>query len=65
MLDSLVSEGRKLVTIIDPHIKKDEEYFVYKEVLDKKLVVLDSTGESPYVGWCWPQTSVWIDFMNP
>jgi alpha 1,3-glucosidase len=65
MLAELIKEGRKLVTIIDPHIKKDEEYFLYKELLDKKLYVMDHTGESPYVGWCWPGTSVWLDFMNP
>jgi alpha 1,3-glucosidase len=29
MLDKLVKDGRRLITIIDPHIKKDEEYFVY------------------------------------
>jgi len=65
MLAEFVKEGRKLVTIIDPHIKKDEEYFLYKEMIDKKLYVLDSTGEEPYVGWCWPRPSVWLDFMNP
>ena len=45
MLEELVKEGRKLVTIIDPHIKKDEEYFLYKEILDKKLFILESNGE--------------------
>jgi alpha 1,3-glucosidase len=29
MLDTLISHHRKLVTIIDPHVKQDEEYFVY------------------------------------
>ncbi|TNV84184.1 hypothetical protein FGO68_gene8692 [Halteria grandinella] len=65
MLDKLVQDGRKLVTIIDPHIKKDEDYFVYKELMEKKLIILDSSGERPYEGWCWPRQSVWVDFMNP
>ena len=26
---------------------------------------MDSSSEQPYVGWCWPRQSVWIDFMNP
>ena len=65
MLEELVKEGRKLVTIIDPHIKKDEEYFAYKEIKEKKLYVLDSSADEPYTGWCWPRTSIWINFMNP
>lgn len=28
MLDKLVSDGRKLVVIIDPHIKNDPNFFV-------------------------------------
>ena len=35
MLDKLINDGRKLVTIIDPHTKTDEEYFVYQDM--KKL----------------------------
>ena len=31
MLENIVNSDRKLVTIIDPHVRKDEEYFVYKE----------------------------------
>jgi alpha 1,3-glucosidase len=65
LLAELVQEGRKLVTIIDPHIKIDEEYFLYKEIIDKKLYVMRSDGEKPYEGWCWPRNSIWIDFMNP
>jgi alpha 1,3-glucosidase len=64
MLHNLVEDGRNLVTIIDPHVKKDDDYFMYKALLEKQLIVLDSSGERPYVGWCWPRTSVWIDFLN-
>ena len=63
-MKTLREEGRRLVTIIDPHIKKDEGYFLYKEIIDKKLFVLEKNGEDPYVGWCWPKTSIWVDFMN-
>jgi alpha-glucosidase (family GH31 glycosyl hydrolase) len=31
MFEEVVQAGRRLVTIIDPHVKFDEEYFVYKE----------------------------------
>jgi alpha 1,3-glucosidase len=30
MLDKIVSDQRRLVTIIDPHVKYDEEFFLYK-----------------------------------
>jgi alpha 1,3-glucosidase len=55
MLHQLIEDGRKLVTIIDPHVKKDEDYFFYKDITEKKLFILDSSGEQPYVGWCWPR----------
>lgn len=35
MLEKLKEDGRKLITIIDPHIKCDEEYFLNKEVMEK------------------------------
>ena len=30
MLSEIVESQRRLVTIIDPHVKFDEDYFVYK-----------------------------------
>lgn len=39
MQDNLAASGRKLVTIIDPHIKKDTGYYIYKEAHDKGLYV--------------------------
>lgn len=53
------------MTIIDPHIKKDEEYFLYREAFDKKLFIFDKGGADPYFGHCWPGTSAWLDFINP
>ena len=31
MQEDLASRGRKMVTIIDPHIKRDPGYYVYTE----------------------------------
>jgi alpha-glucosidase (family GH31 glycosyl hydrolase) len=31
MLEKLRLDGRKLITIIDPHTKVDEGYWIYKE----------------------------------
>lgn len=33
MLERIVDEGRKLVLIIDPHIKQDEDYFLYRKLI--------------------------------
>lgn len=32
MLDGLSSVGRKMVTIVDPHVKRDEHYDLHKQV---------------------------------
>ena len=41
MQDNLAASGRKLVTIVDPHIKRDSSYYIYKEAQDKGLYVLN------------------------
>jgi alpha 1,3-glucosidase len=66
MLETLLKEGRKLITIIDPHIKKDDKYFVYKDAIEKKLFVFENNESvNPFYGNCWPKLSLWLDFMNP
>ena len=45
MQDNLAASGRKLVTIIDPHIKKDTNYYIYKEAHDKGLYVQNKDGQ--------------------
>jgi alpha-glucosidase (family GH31 glycosyl hydrolase) len=49
MVDSLAAKGRKLVVIIDPHIKVDPEYKIYKDGIEKKLFVKLKDG-STFVG---------------
>ena len=63
MLDALAAKKRYLIAIIDPHIKKDDDYFVYKELVDQGLALKNSNNEV-YEGWCWPGNSVWVDFFN-
>ena len=53
MQQELAKYGRKMVTIIDPHIKRDDEYFVKKAMTEKSLFVKSKDG-SEYEGWCWP-----------
>merc|ERR1719193_865908 len=64
LLDSLEASKRKLVTIIDPHIKKDDNYDVFKTLRDKDLFTKTKSG-SQYDGWCWPGTSFYAEFCNP
>ncbi|CDW88377.1 neutral alpha-glucosidase ab [Stylonychia lemnae] len=76
-MKQIVSQkGRKIVVITDPHIKKDDEYWIYKQGYDidileqdegfplKNIFIKDSTF-NPYHGYCWPGDSSWIDFFNP
>ncbi|KAL0212503.1 hypothetical protein RCL1_006129 [Eukaryota sp. TZLM3-RCL] len=63
--EDLWKVGRRMVTISDPHIKKDTSYHVYKEAANKSLLVKDSNGNKDFEGHCWPGTSVYIDFLNP
>eukprot|EP01097_Dermamoeba_algensis_P008718 TRINITY_DN5900_c0_g1_i1.p1 TRINITY_DN5900_c0_g1~~TRINITY_DN5900_c0_g1_i1.p1 ORF type:complete len:486 (+),score=95.93 TRINITY_DN5900_c0_g1_i1:1284-2741(+) len=64
MQEKLKSTGRKLVTIIDPHIKEDHNYIVYRLAQDANLFVKNPDGTS-YAGDCWPGRSSWIDYLNP
>lgn len=64
MLDKLKADGRKLVTIIDPHTKVDKEYWMYKEAKERRLNVMNAEGETDYESECWPKESNWLDFLN-
>jgi alpha-glucosidase (family GH31 glycosyl hydrolase) len=41
MLAEIVAAERRLVTIVDPHVKFDEEYFVYKSAKARGILVQD------------------------
>ena len=61
MQDKLAARGHKMVTIIDPHIKKDAGYWVHAEAQAKSLYVKKADG-GEYDGWCWPGSSGYLDF---
>jgi mannosyl-oligosaccharide alpha-1,3-glucosidase len=52
-----------MVTIKDPHIKRESGYHVHDEATSKGFYVKTESG-SDYEGHCWPGTSSWIDFYN-
>lgn len=53
MQEDLASRGRKMVTIVDPHVKRDHSYYIHKEASEKKYYVRKKDG-SEFDGWCWP-----------
>ncbi|RCN40635.1 glycosyl hydrolase, family 31 [Ancylostoma caninum] len=65
MIDGVAAKGRKMVTIIDPHIKKEDGYPIYKDAKDLGLYVKKSDGTTDFEGHCWPGTSSYLDFLNP
>mmetsp|Transcript_29785 Transcript_29785/g.50032 ORF Transcript_29785/g.50032 Transcript_29785/m.50032 type:complete len:896 (+) Transcript_29785:175-2862(+) len=64
MQDDIASKGRKMVNIVDPHIKRDPNYYVHSEATKLGLYVKDSAGKD-YEGWCWPGSSSYLDFTSP
>ena len=64
MLDHIGSKGRKMVTIVDPHIKRDDGYYIHKEASDNNYYISNKDGSSSYEGWCWPGSSGWPDFLR-
>jgi len=53
MISNLSAVGRKMVTIVDPHIRRDDEYYIYKQAVAEAHLVLNKGG-AVYEGWCWP-----------
>uniref|UniRef100_A0A7S4K6T3 Glucosidase II subunit alpha n=1 Tax=Odontella aurita TaxID=265563 RepID=A0A7S4K6T3_9STRA len=64
MQEKLWSQGRRMVTIIDPHIKRDDKYRIHKEATAKGLYIKDKEGKKDYDGWCWPGSSSYLDFTS-
>lgn len=64
LIDTLNSTGRRLTFIIDPHIKRDESYFLHQECTALNYYVKNAEG-TDFEGDCWPGPSSYIDFFNP
>ncbi len=64
MVAELAEDGFKTVVIIDPGIKIDKEYAVYKEALENDYFCKRADG--PYMkGKVWPGECNFPDFTNP
>jgi len=64
MQKKLGGDGRRMVTIIDPHIKRDNNYHIHKEATALSLNIKDKKGEKDFDGWCWPGSSSYLDFTT-
>lgn len=59
----LKENGFKLVTIIDPGVKKDKGYKIYDEGIKNHYFATDKDG-IPYVNEVWPGEALYPDFTN-
>lgn len=63
MLKQLKKMGFKVVTIVDPGVKRDYDYHVYREGIEKDYFVKDKYGIT-YVGKVWPGEACFPDFLQ-
>lgn len=63
MIENLNKDGFKLVTIIDPGVKKDKGYSIYEEGIKNNYFATDKDG-LPYVNAVWPGDSLFPDFSD-
>lgn len=63
LIDDLAAKGRKVVTIVDPHIKKDDSYDLNVRAGKEGLFVRNRDG-STFVGKCWPGESSYFDYTS-
>ena len=63
MIHNLAAKGHRMVTIVDPHVKKEKGYRISDEMQNRDWFIKTKSGEV-YDGWCWPGTSNYPDFTN-
>lgn len=64
MIRNLTALGRHLTVIIDPHIKRDNNYFFHNDCQDRGYYTKNKDGND-YEGWCWPGAASYPDLFNP
>ena len=62
--DELETQNVKIVTILDPGVKEDQNYFMYREGIEQEFFCTDSQG-NPLIGVVWPGRALFPDFTNP
>jgi len=64
MQANLAERKRKMVTIVDPHIKRENGYYIHSEATSQGLYV-KTRDNTDFEGHCWPGSSSWVDFTSP
>lgn len=64
MQEDLASRGRKMVTIVDPHVKRDHGYSMFSEA-EKLGYYVKNKDTQDFDGWCWPGASSYLDVTSP
>jgi alpha 1,3-glucosidase len=64
MQANVSAHGRRMVTIVDPHIKRDPGYSVHRDAEAGGLYIKNKDG-GDFDGWCWPGQSSYLDFTSP
>jgi len=54
-----------MVAIVDPHVKRVDDYPVFKKARELGVFIKPASGEGEFEGWCWPGSSSWVDFFHP
>lgn len=64
LIADLKEQGIKAVTIIDPGVKVEKDYYMYEEGIENDYFAKSPDG-SIYVNAVWPGDAVYPDFGNP
>ncbi|KDN37171.1 hypothetical protein RSAG8_10303, partial [Rhizoctonia solani AG-8 WAC10335] len=65
MTKDVMAIGRKMVVIVDPHLKRTSDYPVYTAAKELDVLVKRPGGKDEFEGWCWSGSSAWVDFFHP
>ncbi|KAF8750413.1 Galactose mutarotase-like [Rhizoctonia solani] len=56
---------KDMVVIVDPHLKRTDEYPVYTAARELDVLVKRPGGKDEFEGRCWSGSSAWVDFLHP
>lgn len=64
LLTDLGGDGFHVVTIVDPSVKSDPDYRVYREGMERDVFVRQADG-AVFHGYVWPDDAVFADYTRP
>ncbi|CAE6475272.1 unnamed protein product [Rhizoctonia solani] len=65
MTKDVMAIGRKMVVIVDPHLKRTSSYPAYTAAKELDVLIKRPGGKDEFEGWCWSGSSAWVDFFHP